>query len=101
MLNIANPSTSNGVKKQSFLSENFLLQSETARQLYHDYAKQMPIIDYHNHLPPKEIVGDRQFENISKAWLYGDHYKWRAMRTCGVNERFITGDATDFEKFEK
>lgn len=101
MLNIANPSTSNGVKKQSFLSENFLLQSETARQLYHDYAKQMPIIDYHNHLPPNEIVGDRQFENISKAWLYGDHYKWRAMRTCGVNERFITGNATDFEKFEK
>lgn len=101
MLNIANPMTSNGVKKQSFLSENFLLQSETARQLYHDYAKQMPIIDYHNHLPPNEIVGDRQFENVSKAWLYGDHYKWRAMRTCGVNERFITGDATDFEKFEK
>ena len=101
MLNIANPTTSNGVKKQSFLNENFLLQSETARQLYHDYAKQMPIIDYHNHLPPNEIVGDRQFENVSKAWLYGDHYKWRAMRTCGVNERFITGDATDLEKFEK
>lgn len=85
----------------NFLDENFLLQSETARQLYHDYAKQMPIIDYHNHLPPNEIVGDRQFENISKVWLYGDHYKWRAMRTCGVNERFITGDATDLEKFEK
>ena len=101
MLNIANSTTTNGIKKQSFLNENFLLQSETARQLYHDYAKQLPIIDYHNHLPPNEIVGDRQFENISKAWLYGDHYKWRAMRTCGVNERFITGDATDFEKFEK
>ena len=78
-----------------------MLQSETARLLYHDYAKQMPIIDYHNHLPPNEIVEDRQFENISKIWLYGDHYKWRAMRTCGVNERFITGDATDLEKFQK
>ncbi len=90
-----------GVNKKSFLDENFLLQSETARLLYHDYAKQLPIIDYHNHLPPNEIVDDRQFENISKIWLYGDHYKWRAMRTCGVNERFITGDATDLEKFQK
>ena len=100
MLKTSN-STTNGVNKKSFLDENFLLQSETARLLYHDYAKQMPIIDYHNHLPPNEIVEDRQFENISKIWLYGDHYKWRAMRTCGVNERFITGDATDLEKFQK
>ena len=101
MLKVANSTTTNGVHKKSFLDENFLLQSETARLLYHDYAKQMPIIDYHNHLPPNEIVEDRQFENISKVWLYGDHYKWRAMRTCGVNERFITGDATDLEKFQK
>ena len=100
MLKTSNSRT-NGVNKKSFLDENFLLQSETAHVLYHDYAKQMPIIDYHNHLPPNEIVEDRQFENISKIWLYGDHYKWRAMRTCGVNERFITGDATDLEKFQK
>jgi glucuronate isomerase len=94
--------TTNGIAAQNtFLTENFLLQSETARILYHDYAKDMPIIDYHNHLPPNEVTGDRQFENISKVWLYGDHYKWRAMRTHGINERYITGDATDFEKFEK
>ena len=101
MLKVANPTMTNGVHKKSFLDENFLLQSEMAKLLYHDFAKQMPIIDYHNHLPPSEIVEDRQFENISKVWLYGDHYKWRAMRTCGVNERFITGDATDLEKFQK
>lgn len=101
MLKAENPTMANGIGKQSFMTDDFLLQSETARQLYHDYAKKMPIIDYHNHLPPNEIVGDKQFANITQAWLYGDHYKWRAMRTHGVNERFITGDATDFEKFEK
>ncbi len=84
-----------------FLTDDFLLHSETARRLYHDYAKNLPIIDYHNHLPPNEIAEDKIFSNISKVWLNGDHYKWRAMRTCGVNEKFITGDATDEQKFEK
>ena len=94
--------TTNGIASQkTFLTDDFLLQSETARVLYHDYAKDLPIIDYHNHLPPNEIAGDRQFENISKAWLYGDHYKWRAMRVQGINEHYITGGASDFEKFEK
>ena len=94
--------TTNGIATQkTFLTDDFLLQSETARMLYHDYAKDLPIIDYHNHLPPNEIAGDRQFENISKAWLYGDHYKWRAMRAQGINEHYITGGASDFEKFEK
>ncbi|WP_026952913.1 glucuronate isomerase [Algoriphagus mannitolivorans] len=85
----------------SFLSEDFLLQNEFAKILYHDYAKHLPIIDYHNHLPPAEIAQNRKFENISKIWLAGDHYKWRAMRTLGVNERYITGSASDPEKFEK
>jgi glucuronate isomerase len=94
--------TTNGIATQkTFVTDDFLLQSETARILYHDYAKHMPIIDYHNHLPPNEVTGDKQFENITKIWLYGDHYKWRAMRTHGINERYITGDATDYEKFEK
>ncbi|GAB3634963.1 glucuronate isomerase [Hymenobacter arcticus] len=84
-----------------FLSDDFLLQSETARTLYHQHAAPQPIIDYHCHLPPDQIAQNRQFENITQIWLYGDHYKWRAMRTNGVNERFITGDATDWEKFEK
>lgn len=83
----------------SFLDENFLLSNETSRVLYHEYAANLPIIDYHCHLPPDEIAMDKQFENISRVWLNGDHYKWRAMRTNGVAERFITGDADDFEKF--
>jgi len=87
------------VKK--FLDENFLLQTETARTLYHDYAKHMPIIDYHNHLIPEQIAADKQFDNITQVWLYGDHYKWRAMRTFGVDEYYITGAASDWEKFEK
>ena len=86
---------------KKFLDENFLLQTETARTLYHDYAKHMPIIDYHNHLIPEQIAEDKQFENITQVWLYGDHYKWRAMRTFGINEYFITGGASDWEKFEK
>lgn len=87
--------------RNSFLTEDFLLHSDFARILYHDYAKDLPIIDYHNHLPPAEIAQNRQFENISKIWLAGDHYKWRAMRTLGISERYITGDTTDTEKFEK
>jgi glucuronate isomerase len=85
---------------QPFLSENFLLQTDTARQLYHEHAARMPIIDYHCHLPPDQIAQDRRFENLTQIWLYGDHYKWRAMRSNGVNERYCTGDASDYEKFE-
>ncbi|TFV92346.1 glucuronate isomerase [Algoriphagus kandeliae] len=87
--------------QKSFITEDFLLQSEFAKILYHDYAKDLPIIDYHNHLPPHEIRSNRQFETISQAWLAGDHYKWRAMRTLGVSEKYITGKASDKEKFEK
>lgn len=86
---------------KKFLDENFLLQNKTAQQLYHDFAKPMPVIDYHNHLPPDQIANDINFENLTQVWLYGDHYKWRAMRTNGINEKYITGDATDYEKFEK
>ena len=82
-----------------FMDEDFLLSTETAKHLYHDFAKKLPIVDYHCHLSPREIAEDRRYENITEVWLYGDHYKWRAMRACGVNERFITGDASDFEKF--
>jgi glucuronate isomerase len=84
-----------------FLDEDFLLQTKTARTLYHEFAKDMPIIDYHNHLPPDQILGDKVFKNITEIWLYGDHYKWRAMRTNGINEKYCTGDASDYEKFEK
>ena len=84
-----------------FMSEDFLLQSKTARTLYHEHAKGMPIYDYHCHLPADHIASDRQFHNISQAWLAGDHYKWRAMRTNGVDEKFITGDASDRDKFRK
>jgi glucuronate isomerase len=85
----------------TFIGENFLLQNKYSEQLFHEYAKDMPIIDYHNHLVPQQIADNRQYENISQVWLYGDHYKWRAMRTWGVNERYITGNASDKEKFEK
>ncbi len=82
------------------MDENFLLQNKTAEELYHTYAKNMPLIDYHCHLSPKQIAEDYQFKNITDAWLAGDHYKWRAMRTNAVPENFCTGDATDFEKFQ-
>lgn len=84
-----------------FIHEDFLLESEEARELYHSYAKSPAIIDYHCHLPAKDIAENRQFSNLTQIWLSGDHYKWRAMRTCGVDERFITGNASDWEKFEK
>ncbi len=84
-----------------FLDHHFLLDSKTAQLLYHSYAAPMPIIDYHCHLPPQQIAADTQFDNITQAWLSGDHYKWRAMRANGVNEHFITGKASDWEKFEK
>ncbi|MDX9846005.1 MAG: glucuronate isomerase [Tenuifilaceae bacterium] len=86
---------------KAFMDENFLLQNKTAEELYHQYAKDMPIIDYHCHLPPHEIGNDHQFANITKIWLDGDHYKWRAMRALGVDEKYCTGDASDYEKFEK
>jgi glucuronate isomerase len=86
---------------KKFLDENFLLQSATAQKLYHDYAKEMPIIDYHCHLPPDQIADDINFNNITHAWLYGDHYKWRAMRANGVDEQYITGGASDADKFQK
>ena len=82
-----------------FMDENFLLDSKPAQRLYHEYAAPMPIIDYHCHIPPEDIAKDRNFENLTQVWLGGDHYKWRAMRACGVDERFITGDAPDEEKF--
>jgi glucuronate isomerase len=88
-------------KKDIFITRNFLLDCDAARELYHDFAKRQPIIDYHCHLPPDEIAGDRRFANLAQAWLAGDHYKWRAMRTNGIAERFCTGDATDWEKFSK
>jgi glucuronate isomerase len=86
---------------KNFMDENFLLQTETAQKLYHNYAAKMPIFDYHCHIPPQEIAEDKQFENLTQIWLYGDHYKWRAMRTNGIDEHFCTGDASDWEKFEK
>ncbi len=82
-----------------FMGQDFLLNSETAQHLYHDFAKQMPIIDYHCHLPPDQIAADNRFENITQAWLYGDHYKWRAMRTNGVDESYCTGNQSDTNKF--
>ena len=85
---------------KAFLSEDFLLKSETARTLYHEFARDMPILDYHCHLPVAEIAGNRKYDNLTQIWLEGDHYKWRAMRANGIAERFITGDATDYEKFE-
>ena len=84
-----------------FMDENFLLQTKTAQILYHEHAAAMPIFDYHCHINPKEIAENRSFNNITEIWLYGDHYKWRAMRTNGINERFCTGNASDWEKFEK
>jgi glucuronate isomerase len=84
-----------------FLDEDFLLQTQTSRELYHSYAKDMPVIDYHCHLSPEQIANDISFENITQAWLYGDHYKWRAMRTNGVNESYCTGNRPDYEKFEQ
>lgn len=86
---------------KKFIDENFLLNTKTALRLYHDYARNIPIIDYHCHLPPKQISDDHQFRNLTQVWLYGDHYKWRAMRTNGVGEAFCTGNKSDWEKFKK
>ena len=86
---------------KDFLDEHFLLNTKTAQTLYHQYAKQMPVIDYHCHLLPAQIANDYQFKNITEAWLYGDHYKWRAMRTNGIDESYVTGDRSDLEKFQQ
>ncbi len=86
---------------KAFMDKDFLLATPTARALYHDYAEQMPVMDYHCHINPKEIWEDRQFDNITQVWLGGDHYKWRLMRAAGVEEKYITGDASDREKFQK
>ena len=85
----------------AFLTDDFLLDTPAARTLYHQYAAKMPIADYHCHIAPKDIFEDRRFENITQVWLGGDHYKWRLMRSNGVEERYITGDAPDREKFQK
>jgi glucuronate isomerase len=84
-----------------FMDENFLLQTETAQKLYHGHAAKMPIFDYHCHINPKDIAEDRKFNTITEIWLAGDHYKWRGMRTNGIAEKYCTGDASDWEKFEK
>ncbi|MEA4948190.1 MAG: glucuronate isomerase [Petrimonas sp.] len=87
---------------KKFIHKNFLLQTDAARELYHEHAKKQPIIDYHCHLDPSHIAADRKFDNLGQIWLEGDHYKWRAMRTNGIDERYCTGkDTSDWEKFEK
>ena len=87
--------------KDALITENFMLDSKAAVRLYHEYAKDMPIIDYHCHLPPAQVAEDHRFRNLTEIWLGGDHYKWRLLRTAGVAERFITGDASDWERFLK
>ena len=82
-----------------FLNEHFLLENKTAERLYHDFAADMPIIDYHNHLPPDELANNKQYKNITQIWLKGDHYKWRAMRANGIDEKYITGNGRDKTKF--
>lgn len=86
---------------EKFIGEDFLLQSAIAKEFYHDYAKELPIIDYHSHLPPDALANNQRFENITQIWLAGDHYKWRAQRALGIKEHYITGEASDEEKFRK
>lgn len=86
---------------RNFMDDDFLLKNKTAKDLYHGTAKLLPIIDYHCHINPKDIAEDTVYENITQLWLYGDHYKWRAMRCNGIDEKYITGDASDYDKFEK
>ena len=88
------------MSRQKFINDNFLLENKFSEELYHNYAKNQPIIDYHNHLPPQQIAENKVFNNITNVWIDGDHYKWRAMRTLGVNEKFITGNASDEDKFK-
>lgn len=86
---------------KSFMDKDFLLETETAKTLFHNYGEKTPVLDYHCHINPMEIAQDRQFDNITQVWLGGDHYKWRLMRSCGIEEKYITGDASDYEKFCK
>ena len=83
----------------NFITEDFLLQTKTARRLYHSYAEHIPILDFHSHLPPAEIANNSRFETLTDIWLEGDHYKWRAMRANGFAEKFCSGNATPHEKF--
>jgi glucuronate isomerase len=92
--------TLNSVTTEPFISDNFVLENEFARSLYFDYVRDLPIVDYHNHLPPDEIASDKRYANLTEIWLKGDHYKWRAMRANGVPEALITGDRNDWDKFE-
>ena len=82
------------------LKDNFLLENKTAERLFSDYAEDMPVFDFHCHLPPEDIASDRSYKNMTEIWLGGDHYKWRAMRANGIDEKMITGNADDFEKFQ-
>ena len=84
---------------KAFMNEEFLLTNETASKLFHEFAKECPIIDYHNHLSPKDIYNRRKYENLAQLWLEGDHYKWRCMRVCGVSEEYVTGNASEWDKF--
>nr|WP_319512460.1 glucuronate isomerase [uncultured Draconibacterium sp.] len=86
---------------KTFMDKDFLLQTDVAKELYHNHAAKMPIFDYHCHINPQEIAEDKEYDNITQIWLYGDHYKWRGMRTNGVDEKYCTGNASDWEKFEK
>jgi len=86
---------------KNFMDEEFLLSCDTAKLLFHRYAEKMPIIDYHCHINPQEIAENRKFDNITQVWLGGDHYKWRMIRSNGVDEKYITGESTDREKFQK
>ena len=85
--------------QRAFINDDFMLTTKTARELYHRHAEKMPIIDYHCHLPPREIAEDRRWDNIAEVWLGGDHYKWRQMRSNGIDERLVTGDAPWHDKF--
>ena len=87
-------------KLKKFMDENFLLNNEVAIELYHNYAKDMPIFDYHCHLSPAEISDNKSYRNITELWLGGDHYKWRVMRANGIDEEYITGNASDYDKFK-
>ncbi|MFR2466045.1 MAG: glucuronate isomerase, partial [Clostridia bacterium] len=84
---------------ETFMGPDFLLKTPTARRLYHEYAEKLPIYDYHCHINPQEIWENKRYENITQVWLYGDHYKWRIMRAMGIDEKYITGDASDYDKF--
>src|SRR5690606_1278650 len=89
------------MSRTNFINDNFLLQTSSAQKLYHDYVANLPIIDYHNHLNPKDIAQDKRFDSITDCWLDGDHYKWRAMRANAIPENYITGNATAKERFQK